>query len=158
VVRIFPVSAPGRRVGDTLDFKPVNIRSILPSMPNPMDTTSAALAATPLTDSEYQRLTAAVLASIETTVDGWLEADLIDIDTHRTGGLLELSFPGGSKIILNTQPPLHELWMAARAGGFHYRHVDGRWRDTRDGSEFFAALSAQASAQGGQPLSFVAPT
>ncbi|KDB52520.1 iron donor protein CyaY [Sphaerotilus natans subsp. natans DSM 6575] len=110
-----------------------------------------------LADAEYLRLAHAALAAIETTIDRWLDEDLIDIDTHRTGGLLELSFPGGSKIILNTQPPLHEIWMAARAGGYHYRWVDGAWRDTRSGEEFFAALSAQASAQGGRALRFEAP-
>ena len=36
---------------------------------------------------------------------------MIDIDAQRTGGLLELSFPTGSKIVVNTQPPLHEIWL-----------------------------------------------
>lgn len=114
-------------------------------------------AATTLTDSEFNHLAHAVLAQVEATVDHWLEDDVIDIDSQRTGGLLELSLPGGSKIIINTQPPLHELWLAARAGGHHYRQVAGRWLDTRDGSEFFAALSEHASAQGGKPLVFAAP-
>ena len=114
-------------------------------------------AATALTDSEFHRLAHAVLAQVEATVDHWLEDDVIDIDSQRTGGLLELSLPGGSKIIINTQPPLHELWLAARAGGHHYRQVAGRWLDTRDGSEFFAALSQQASAQAGKALVFAAP-
>ena len=109
-------------------------------------------AATALSDSEFQRLAHAVLAQVEATVDHWLEDDVIDIDSQRTGGLLELSLPGGSKIIINTQPPLHELWLAARAGGHHYRHVAGRWLDTRDSSEFFEALSRHASAQAGQAL------
>ena len=111
--------------------------------------------ATPaLTDSDFHRLSHAVLARIEATVDRWLDTDVVDIDSQRTGGLLELSMPGGSKIILNTQPPLHEIWLAARAGGHHYRHVDGRWLDTRDGTEFFDALSQHASAQAGLPLRF----
>ena len=97
--------------------------------------------ATSLTDAEYQRETSALLARIEAAADGWLQDDVIDVDTHRTGGLLELAFPNGSKIIVNTQPPLHEVWLAAKAGGFHYRHVDGQWRDTRDGSEFIEALA-----------------
>ena len=118
--------------------------------------TSLSPAVTPLSDVDFTHLSHAVLATIEATVDHWLEDDVIDIDSHRTGGLLELSLPGGSKIILNTQPPLHELWLAARAGGHHYRHVAGEWRDTRDGSEFFAALSQHASAQAGQPLVFTA--
>ncbi|MBL8352600.1 MAG: iron donor protein CyaY [Burkholderiaceae bacterium] len=113
--------------------------------------------ATPLTDAEFHRLSHAVLAAIEATIDRWLDDDVIDIDTQRTGGLLELSLPGGSKIVLNTQPPLHELWLAARAGGHHYRHVNGRWLDTRDGSEFFASLSQHASAQAGKALRFAPP-
>lgn len=110
-----------------------------------------------LSDADYQRLTQAVLSSIETTVDRWLQDDVIDIDPQRTGGLLELSFPGGSKIVINTQPPLQELWLAARAGGYHFRHADGRWVDTKDGEEFFARLSAEASAQAGKALTFTAP-
>lgn len=113
-------------------------------------------AATPLSDSEFHRLSQAVLAAVETTIDRWLDADVVDIDTQRTGGLLELSLPGGSKIVLNTQPPLHEIWLAAKAGGHHYRHVAGRWLDTRDGSEFFDALSRHASAQSGVALRFPA--
>ena len=109
---------------------------------------------TSLTDAQFDALTREVLASIEAKIDRWLQDDVIDIDTHRTGGLLELLFPNGSKIIINTQPPLQEVWMAAKAGGFHYRFSGGQWRDTRDGSEFVAALSRHASAQGGKPLAF----
>ena len=115
---------------------------------------STAPANSALSDAQYQRETTELLARIESAADHWLQADVIDIDTHRTGGLLELSFPDGSKIVVNTQPPLHEVWLAARDGGFHYRWVDGRWLDTRDGSEFIAALSRHASAQGGTGLSF----
>jgi CyaY protein len=119
--------------------------------------TSTTPATPALSDSEFHRLAHAVLAQVEATVDRWLDDDVVDIDSQRTGGLLELSLPGGSKIILNTQPPLHEIWLAARAGGHHYRHVDGQWRDTRDGTEFFAALSQHASAQAGKALTFVPP-
>jgi CyaY protein len=107
-----------------------------------------------LNDADYHRESHAMLARIEAQVDRWLQDDVIDIDTHRTGGLLELAFPNGSKIIINTQPPLHELWLAARGGGFHYRWGGASWVDTRNGSEFLAALSQHASAQAGMPLTF----
>ena len=113
--------------------------------------------ATPLSDADYQRSTAALLASIEAAADRWLQDDVVDIDTHRTGGLLELVFPDDSRIVVNTQPPLQEIWLAARAGGYHYRHAQGRWLDTRDGSEFFDALSRHASAQAGRELRFSPP-
>jgi CyaY protein len=110
-----------------------------------------------LTDSEYQALTRAVLSGIEAHIDRWLQEDVIDIDSSRTGGLLELSFPNGSKMVINTQPPLHELWLAARSGGFHFRYAGGRWVDTKSGHEFFAELSARASEQAGRPLVFEPP-
>jgi CyaY protein len=116
-----------------------------------------AIVPTPLTEGDYHTKTSAVLACVEATVDRLLQDDVVDIDTQRTGGLLELGFPNGSKIVLNTQPPLHELWMAARAGGYHYKHVDGRWLD-REGREFFEALSACASEQAGVALRFAPPS
>lgn len=109
-----------------------------------------------LSDADYHRLSHAVLASVEAQIDRWLQDDVIDIDSARTGGLLELAFPAGSKIVLNTQPPLQELWLAARSGGYHFKHVDGRWIE-REGRDFFDVLSEAASAQGGKPLRFTAP-
>jgi CyaY protein len=109
---------------------------------------------TVLTDADYHRLTTELLGRIEATADRLLQEDVVDIDTQRTGGLLELTFPDHTKIVVNTQPPLHEVWLAARGGGFHYRHVEGAWRDTRDGSEFFEALSRHASAQAGRQVRF----
>ena len=115
---------------------------------------STAPASSALNDTEYHRETGALLARIEAATDRWLQQDVIDIDTQRSGGLLELGFPNGSKIIVNTQPPLHEVWLAARGGGFHFRWANGQWVDTRNSSEFLQALSHHASLQGGQALQF----
>jgi CyaY protein len=114
------------------------------------------LVPTPLTDAEFHALSADVLASVERTIDDWLQDDVVDIDTHRTGGLLEMALPNGSHLVLNTQPPLHELWLAARSGGFHYKHVQGRWLD-RTGRELFETLSTCASEQCGVTLRFEPP-
>ena len=105
-------------------------------------------------DAEYHARAAALFAEVEATLDRWLQEDVIDIDTHRTGGLLELEFPSGSKIVLNTQPPLQEVWLAARSGGWHFRWADGRWVDTREGREFHAVLSQCASEHAGRALAF----
>jgi len=107
-----------------------------------------------LSDIDYEQRTRAVLATVEATADRFLQDDVIDIDSSRTGGLLELAFPNGSKIVINTQPPLRELWLAAVSGGHHFRSIGGRWVDSRDGREFFDVLSACASAQAGRPLRF----
>lgn len=118
----------------------------------------AAPSASPLTTSAYDALARAVLGAIEATLDRWLQDDVIDIDSQRSGGMLELTLPGGSKIIVNTQPPLQELWLAAKAGGRHFRYVQPQWLDTRDGSEFFEVLSRELSAQSGRPLRVLPPS
>ena len=63
--------------------------------------------------------------------------------------------PGGSKIVINTQPPLQEIWLAARAGGYHFKWDGAQWQD-REGQEFCALLSRCASEQAGQALTFSA--
>lgn len=108
-----------------------------------------------LSDAQYDAAIGSALARIESTVDRWLEDDVVDIDSARTGSMLTLSLPNRSQLIVNAQPPLHELWLAARRGGFHFRLDDeGLWRDTRTGQEFFALLSACASEQSTPGLSF----
>ena len=115
--------------------------------------TSAPLRHDDLSDAEYDRRARDVLAAVEAASDRFLQDEVIDIDTSRTGGLLELAFPNGSKVVLNTQPPLHELWLAAGAGGFHFRAVGDRWID-REGRELFDVLSECASTQAGTQLRF----
>lgn len=108
-----------------------------------------------LTDAQYHEVISATLARIEKTVDTWLQDDVIDIDAARTGGMLTLSLPDRSQLIVNAQPPLQELWLAARRGGFHFKmDATGAWRDSRSGQEFFALLSECASEQSRVALTF----
>jgi CyaY protein len=108
----------------------------------------------PLPDADYDARSRATLAAVEATVDQLLQDDVIDIDANRTGGLLELAFPGGGTIVINTQPPLQELWLAAPSGGFHFKAVERGWIDGREGREFYAVLSEVASALAGKALRF----
>ena len=41
------------------------------------------------------------------------------------GNVINIRFKDRSVIVVNTQPPLHEIWVAAKSGGYHYRwHTD----------------------------------
>ena len=71
-----------------------------------------------------------------------------DIEFERSGNVLTLEFENRTKVIVNLQPPKHEIWLAAKAGGFHYKYVDGEWRDTRNNTEFFATLTKYATRTG----------
>lgn len=105
-----------------------------------------------MTDSDYHARADDLLRRLEVQMDDWLQADVIDIDAQRTGGLLELCFPNGSKIVINKQPPLHEIWLASRAGGFHFGWDGATWRDSKSGEAFEAVFGAQASGQAGRVL------
>jgi CyaY protein len=101
-----------------------------------------------MTDSEFLERAEATLDAIESAVEG----TGIDIEIERSGNVLTLEMPDGSKVIVNSQAPMRQLWVAARSGGFHYALREGLWVDTRDGSELFAVLSRIVSAQGGSPV------
>jgi CyaY protein len=106
-----------------------------------------------MTESEFMAVAEAVLDDIESRIERTADAADVDVECSRSGNVLEIEFIAQStKIIVNTQAPMQEIWVAARSGGFHYRIRDGLWLDTRDGSELFAALSSLASAQAGQAL------
>ncbi|GAB7521867.1 iron donor protein CyaY [Paraburkholderia sp. 2C] len=101
-----------------------------------------------MSDTDYLARAEAVLAAVERALD-YTDAD---IEFERSGNVLTLEFENGTKIIVNLQPPMQEIWIAAKSGGYHFRFVDGKWRDTRNGTEFFTALSDYASQQAGEPV------
>lgn len=104
-----------------------------------------------MTETEFLECAERTLAAIEATVEA-VGGDL-DIETSRAGNVLTLELADRSKVIVNSQAPTRQLWVAAKSGGYHYALADdGVWRDTRDGSELFASLSRFVSAQGGVPV------
>jgi CyaY protein len=99
-----------------------------------------------MNDSEFSALADTALAQIE----HGLEASGVDLDFFMaSAGVLEIEFADGSKIVVNRHGAAKEMWVAARAGGFHYRWDGVVWRDTRSGEELLMALSKLISAQGG---------
>ncbi|GIL04073.1 iron donor protein CyaY [Betaproteobacteria bacterium PRO7] len=101
-----------------------------------------------MTESEFLELAEQTLDAIEAAV----EAAPIDVDVTRAGNVLTLELADGSRVVVNSQAPMQQLWVAAKSGGFHYERREGHWHDTRDGTELFAALSRILSAQGGTPV------
>ena len=109
-----------------------------------------------MTDLQYQNQAESVLGAIEKNCDRLNDESDVDIDNQRTGSMVTLTFSNRSQIIVNLQKPLQEIWMAARAGGFHYKFNGSVWTDTKNFSEFFTNLSRYASEQAGQLVVFKA--
>ena len=107
-----------------------------------------------MTDLEYLDRAESLLAKVEAGCDRINETTDADIDNQRVGGMVTLTFEDGSQIIVNLQKPLQEVWLAAKAGGFHYKYDGTAWRDTKSRAEFFSDLARYASQQAGQALDF----
>ena len=106
-----------------------------------------------MTESEFETLADAALADLERALEQAADGGALDCDLERKGsGVLEIEFGDGTKMVINRHGAAREIWVAAKSGGFHFRHDGKAWRDTRDGSELFAAVSRLASQQGGTPV------
>jgi CyaY protein len=109
-----------------------------------------------MTDTEFMNRAESVLRAIETSCDRINDQGDADLDNQRVGGMITITFQNKSQIIINLQKPLHEIWLAAKSGGYHYKFDGRQWMDTKGQGEFFASLSRYASEQAGSMLAFTA--
>ena len=107
-----------------------------------------------MTDLEFLDQAEKLLLAVERSCDRINDEGAADVDSQRTGGMVTLTFPNRSQIIINLQKPLHEVWLAARSGGYHFKFDGQQWADTKGQGEFCARLSKDASTQTGLALTF----
>jgi CyaY protein len=104
-----------------------------------------------MNEAEFHQHVTRVLLRIEQAV----EDSGVDIDFENAGDILTLEFSNGSKIIINKQSAANQIWVAARAGGFHYSFDAAKnlWINDQGGEELFAQLSRLVSEQAGVSVS-----
>lgn len=107
-----------------------------------------------MTDSEFMNQAEILLKAVEASCDRINDAALADIDNQRVGSMVTLVFANRSQMVINLQKPLHEIWLAAKSGGYHYKFDGAQWVDTKGQGEFFANLSRFASEQADCSLVF----
>lgn len=106
-----------------------------------------------MADSIFAQRGAATLRRIQEALDRAVERDDLDCDCELEGAVLRLSFADGSRIVINLQPAVEEVWVASRRGGYHFRsNAEGRWADTRDGCELGVRLSEEIAHHAGVAL------
>ncbi|QWD78068.1 iron donor protein CyaY [Polynucleobacter sp. MWH-Svant-W18] len=108
-------------------------------------------------DKQFHQLGSNLLQSIELALETADDQLDLDLDIERQGGnVINIRFRDKSVIVVNTQPPLHEIWVAAKSGGYHYRWAGTMakplWLDTKTGKELLSDLTEFASDQAGQAL------
>ena len=120
------------------------------SSPHP-DSTKPFDPSKPLDESEFHALADTTFARLEDLLDD------ADIDFEAAGGILTLEMDDGSKIILNRQPPVREIWLAAKSGGYHFRRDGERWFSSRDQVSLGEMLRRCVTEQGGPALEAIEP-
>jgi CyaY protein len=105
-----------------------------------------------LTDAGFYAIAEKTLKAIEISLEEAFQESDLDLDISRQGGnVVNIQFEDKSVIVVNTQSPLQEIWVAAKEGGFHYKWSgtlsEPLWLDTKTGAELFSELSRLASQQ-----------
>ena len=98
-----------------------------------------------MNDTEFHRLADDFYQLLTEKVDPYED----DIEWEINGSVLELEFTDRSKIIINRQEPLHQIWVATKFNGHHFEYRDGPWIDNREGGELLSFLSAAIEKQSG---------
>ena len=100
-----------------------------------------------MSESEFNELVDRTFTALAEALDQ-VDADL---DYDNSGGVLTVRFDNDTSLVFSRQPPTRQLWLAARAGGFHFTYDEAArdWRGTRDGRLFRPFVVEQMQAQGG---------
>lgn len=106
-------------------------------------------------ESEFNQRVDDILEHIEDAIENTGS----DIDYETAGGILTLTFENNSKIIINRQTPVRQIWVATRQGGFHFIYNDAvdQWQLEGAEQELFAALSQYCSDQAGESIEVSGP-
>lgn len=102
-----------------------------------------------LTESAFLLRATAVLDKLDIAIEHAATQADIDIESNRNGGMLEIELADHSKMVINIQAPMQEIWVAAKAGGFHFRYDEARnaWFDTREGEELYTVVARLITTQ-----------
>lgn len=90
--------------------------------------------------SEYERR---VEDAFSRLYDLFEDVDVDDADIETSAGVVRIDFRGGSKVVVNTQRPTQQIWLAGASRGWHFSFDAERdcWLDDRDGGdELFAVV------------------
>lgn len=101
----------------------------------------------------FSKQAAETLDRLETDIERSAADADVDLELSRQDNVIDIEFEDGSKIVINSHEAAGEIWVAARAGGFHFKPMpQGRWVDGRSGRDLRPMLAELLSAQAGAPI------
>lgn len=97
--------------------------------------------------TEFHAITDQLFNKIELFLDYFAEEQDIDIDYEINGNVITITFPNYSKIIVNTQEPLFQVWLATEKQGYHFDYSENDWVCTRTKQSFDQIFSQSVTDQ-----------
>lgn len=101
-----------------------------------------------MNDTEFHQQVDLELEKIEQLIDD----SGADIDYESVGNVMTLEFADRSQIVINRQEPMHEIWLASRSGGFHFKLIDEQWICSKTGLELVELLKGECEKHAGEPV------
>ncbi len=92
-----------------------------------------------MNDTEFHQLVDEQMQIIEESIDD----SGADIDYEVSGNVMTLEFEDRSQIIINRQEPMHEIWLASKSGGFHFKLIEDKWTCSKTGMELFEMVKQE---------------
>lgn len=82
-----------------------------------------------------------------------IEAALDDAEVELQGGILTIELDDGRQFVINKHGPSRQIWLSSPvSGAHHYDPAEGRWRDSRDGSDLAGRLADDLRAASGTAI------
>lgn len=105
-----------------------------------------------MTETEYLQQVDEAFERLEEILD---EAES-DLDYETNGGMMTVSCENGSQIIFTRQPPMKQLWVATRDGGFHFDYDSSAqcWVRDSDNTRLADVLTHAFGEQAGETFDF----
>ncbi len=99
--------------------------------------------------TQFHSLTEHLFSQIELFLDGYIARHDVDIDYETHGNVITISFENQSKIIVNTQEPLFQIWLATRKQGYHFDYQNNDWICNRTDQRFDQIFADAVNEQAG---------
>lgn len=90
-------------------------------------------------ERRYQDLAAVAFRKLTDLFDA---IDAEDADVETSGDVIRITFRGGARVVINTQRPARQIWLAGGSRAWHFSYDDssGSWLDDKSRQELFATL------------------
>ncbi|MDD9932642.1 MAG: iron donor protein CyaY [Myxococcales bacterium] len=99
-------------------------------------------------EATYEQLAAAALSAV---LDLFDDVDPDDADVESTGDVIRIELARGPRVVLNTQRPARQIWLAGGKHAWHFSYDDAeeRWLDDKGRGELQGVLKALVAELGG---------